>query len=130
MAIFLPWEPDERRPGTRLAGEMAPDGQTDFSFLKERTLVYVETRTLYLVPHSITAGAWQDNGKLYVGCSRCDGKYWSGNVRLDNHVRVKIGDLIYRLRAVRLDDEQRRRVLGVPQGEALPDRAVFRMDPV
>ncbi len=94
-----------------------------------RIKVWVETRTPYLIPHSVTAMAWVDGGALYVGCRSCDGKYWSRNVRSDPFVRIKIGDFLYRRRAVRLDDAERRRVLRIPEAETLPDAAVFRMDP-
>ena len=127
-AIYTPYDPDERTPGTRLSGSLAANQSPDWSFLGGgRTKVWVETRTLYLIPHSITAMAWTEGGELYVGCRSCDGKYWSRNVRGDNYVRIKIGDEIYLRRALRLDDAQRRAILWVPESESLPDRAVFRM---
>jgi len=128
-AIFLPIAPEERRPGTRLPGQLAARQDTDFSFLDGRTRVHLETRTPYLIRHSITAVAWAADGNLYIGCRACDTKFWPNNVARDNRVRVRIGDEIYRRRAQRLGDEARRHVLDVPAGEPLPDIAVFRMDP-
>ncbi|MDE0037379.1 MAG: hypothetical protein OXU77_07435 [Gammaproteobacteria bacterium] len=127
IAIVLPIDPVERRPGTGLSGTLAVDQDTDWAFIKGRTRAWVETRTRYLVPHSITVSAWADDGKLYVGCRECDTKVWPRNVARDDRVRIKIGDSIYERRAVRITDpEQRAAVLG--PGAGRPGFAVFRMD--
>ena len=44
-AIYVPFEPDERRPGTRLGGDLAEVQDTDWSFLQGRNQIFVETRT-------------------------------------------------------------------------------------
>ena len=128
VAIFLTFDPVERRPGTRLSGELSTDQDTDWAFLEGRTRAWVETRTWYLVRHSITVSAWAADGILYVGCRQCDTKRWPKNVARDNRVRIKIGDAIYERRAVRITDPaQRQAVLG-PRMPG-PGFAVFRMDP-
>ena len=128
LAIYLPVDPVERRPGTGLSGELAADQNTDWAFVDGRTRAWVETRTRYLVPHSITVSAWADDGKLYVGCRQCDTKTWPRNVARDDRVRIKIGDSIYERRAIRINDtDERAAVLG-PAAER-PGLAVFRMDP-
>ncbi|MDE0420928.1 MAG: hypothetical protein OXK76_08575 [Gammaproteobacteria bacterium] len=127
-AILVPVDPEERRPGTRLSGATAPEQETDWAFVEGRVRAWVETRTAYLIPHSITVSAWADGGHLYVGCRDCDTKTWPKNVARDNRVRVKIGNAIYERRAIRITDpDDRRAVLG-----PAADRtgfAVFRMDP-
>jgi hypothetical protein len=128
-AIFFPNDPVERSPGTRLSGDLAPVQDTEWAFFEGRRQLYLETKTLYLVPHSITVSGWVTDKILYVGCRSCDGKYWPKNVARDNRVRLKIDEEIYLRSAVRLDDMQRRTVLNIPQEEELPDFAVFRMDP-
>lgn len=128
VAIVLPVDPVERRPGTRLSGDLAVDQQTDWGFLEGRTRAWIETRTRYLVPHSITVSAWADGGRLYVGCRECDTKVWPRQVARDDRVRVKIGDSIYERRAIRITDPaERADVLGPAAGR--PGFAVFRMDP-
>ena len=128
VATLVPVDPDERRPGTRLSGTMAPEQETDWAFVEGRVRAWVETHTLYLIPHSITVSAWADGGHLYVGCRDCDTKTWPKNVARDNRVRVKIGDAIYKRRAIQITDpEDRRAVLGPAAGR--PGFAVFRMDP-
>ena len=127
-AIVLPVDPEERRPGTRLSGGLAVDQDTDWSFVEGRTRAWVETHTRYLVPHSITVSAWADDGELYVGCRECDTKIWPRNVARDDRVRIKIGDSIYKRRAIRITDpDERAAVLG--PAASRPGFAVFRMDP-
>ena len=128
IAIVVPIDPEERRPGTSLSGDLAVDQNTDWGFVEGRTRAWVETHTRHLVPHSITVSAWADDGKLYVGCRDCDTKVWPRNVARDNRVRVKIGDAIYKRRAIRITDpDERAAVLG-PAADR-PGLAVFRMDP-
>ena len=127
-AIYFPIDPEERRAGTRLSGNIADDQDTDWAFVEGRTRAWVETRTRYLIPHSITVSAWADDDTLYVGCRDCDTKTWPRNVARDDRVRVKIGDTLYERRAVRItDDAERQAVLGPAAGR--PGYAVFRMDP-
>ena len=126
--IFIPIDPVERRPGTGLSGDLASAQDTDWSFLQGRTQAWVETRTWYLVPHSITVSAWADAGDLYVGCVRCDTKIWPRRVARDDRVRLKIGDEIYERRAVRITDPgAREKIMGERGGR--PGYALFRMDP-
>ena len=128
IAIVVPIDPVERRPGTSLSGDLVVDQNTDWGFVEGRTRAWVETHTRHLVPHSITVSAWADDGKLYVGCRDCDTKVWPRNVARDNRVRVKIGDAIYKRRAIRITDpDERAAVLG-PAAD-MPGLAVFRMDP-
>lgn len=128
LAIYLPVDPVERRPGTGLSGELAADQNTDWAFVEGRTRAWVETRTRYLVPHSITVSAWADDGKLYVGCRQCDTKTWPRNVARDDRVRVKIGDSVYERRAIRITDPAERAAVLGPAADR-PGFAVFRMDP-
>ena len=128
LAVLLPVDPVERRPGARLSGDLATDQDTDWAFVEGRTRAWVETRTWYLVPHSITVSSWADGGELYVGCRDCDTKTWPRNVARDDRVRVKIGDAIYERRAVRITDPGERASILGPAADR-PGFAVFRMDP-
>ena len=128
-AINIPFDPEERRPGTRLSGSLAENQDTDWSFLTGRSKIYVETRTPWLIPHSITVNCWVEESVLYVGCRACDTKRWPKNVARDNRVRLQVEGKLYERTAIRLDDTQRRNILQIPAEEPLPDIAVFRMDP-
>ncbi len=130
-AIFVPFEPDERRPGTRLAGELAETQDTDWSFLTGRNRIYLETRTWYLIAHSVTTTSWIVDKTFYVPCGNCDTKRWPKNVESDPRVRLKVNGEIYERIAVRItDSEERRRLMGVPAGASFPEGvAIYRMDP-
>ena len=125
VAIFFPIEPVERRPGTRLGGEVAPVG----SEVETNGQILVETRTWYLVRHSVTTTSWTRDGEIYVPCRACAGKRWPKNVAADPRVRLKIDGKLYDRIAVRVTDESEvRRLFRIEAGEPLPDRWVFRME--
>ncbi|MYK45953.1 MAG: hypothetical protein F4029_06975 [Gammaproteobacteria bacterium] len=128
IAIVLPIDPVERRPGTSLSGDLAVDQDTDWGFVEGRTRAWIETHTRYLVPHSITVSAWADNGNLYVGCRECDTKIWPRHVARDDRVRIRIGAWIYKRRAIRITDPAERKAVLGPAADR-PGLAVFRMDP-
>ncbi len=130
-AIFVPFEPVERRPGTRLGGDLAVVQDTDWSFLQGRNQIFVETRTWYLIPHSVTTTSWVVDKTFYVPCGNCKSKRWPLNVQSDPRVRLKIFDEIYERYAVRITDAaERRRLLRLPASAALPEGvAIYRMDP-
>ena len=125
-AIFIPINPNEQQPGTRLSGNFADDQNPDWSFMEGRTRAYIETRSLYLIPHSITVSSWSQNGQLYVGCRACDTKYWPKNVVRDPNIRIKIDDKIYQRRAVRLSDEERDEI--IESDKSMPGMGLFRID--
>src|SRR5436309_457460 len=47
-------DPRERRPGLWLTGEVVTAPVTDWSFTDKHPTIYVQTRTRYLLPHSVT----------------------------------------------------------------------------
>ena len=125
-AIFIPINPNEQQPGTRLSGNFADDQNPEWAFMEGRTRAYIETRSLYLIPHSITVSSWSQNGQLYVGCRACDTKYWPTNVVRDPNIRIKIDDKIYKRRAVRLSDEERDAI--IEPDKPIPGMGLFRID--
>ena len=131
VALVAPYEPDERRPGTRLGGPLAAEQDTDWSFREPgRMQIFVETATWYGIPHSVTTTSWIVDGDLYVPCNACATKRWPKNVARNADVRLKVGGEIYERRAVRItDDAERQRVFGaLGAGADRPGRWVFRME--
>lgn len=88
----------------------------------------MEVTPWYGLPHSVTTTSWVNRGELYVPCRTCSEKRWAAVVDGNPDVRVKIDGRLYERTAIRItDDTERRRLLSVPSGEALPDVAVFHM---
>ena len=129
LLLVVPIDPVERRAGTRLGGDLAPDQSPAWAD-RGRKQIAVQTRTWYLVPHAVTTTSWIDGGNFYVPCARCEGKRWPENVARDNRVRLKIDGLLYDRRAIRITDPaERARVLGTAGRDPESPTAVFRMDP-
>jgi hypothetical protein len=88
-------------PGLWLSGEVVTTPVTDWSFASQFKTDKVQTRTLYLIPHSVTTGHIVHNGQLYLtsnfaaGVPFPQGKSWVKNVMRDPHVRLKFGDNLY-----------------------------------
>ncbi len=60
------FEPRERSPGLWLSGEVVTTPVTDWSFTDPIEHVYVETRTWYYLPHSVTTYYSIYNDQLYL----------------------------------------------------------------
>lgn len=88
-------------PGLWLSGEVVAAPVTDWSFASQFKTDKVQTRTWYLIPHSVTTGFAVHNGQLYItsmfgaGVPFPQGKSWVNNVMRDPHVRIKFGDKLY-----------------------------------
>ena len=130
-ASFLHLDPDERRPGVSLSGNLAASQDTDWSFLDGRNKIYVQMSTWYGIPHSITTTSWVHNGELYVPCGRCESKNWPNHVARNNDVRLKVRGELYDRRAVLLtQEEELRTVMNLADGEPTPPGVwVYRMMP-
>jgi hypothetical protein len=97
-------EPSDRRPGMRLSGPVAGAPVTDWSFSHQHREIFIETRTPYLIPHSVTIICADADGKLFVGARNPAEKTWVHWVERDPDVRLKIGDTIYEGRLSRISD--------------------------
>ena len=88
-------------PGLWLSGQVVTTPVTDWSFATKYRTDKVQTRTWYLIPHSVTTGFIVHDGQLYLtsmfpaGVPFPQGKMWVSDVMRDPHVRVKFGDSIY-----------------------------------
>lgn len=97
VAAFATWFftcPCERMPGAYLSGEMVQEPVSDWSFANQAGLCQIQVDTR-LLPHALNLNCMAtDDGKLYLSCAQCDGKYWStaaiangtGKIRLDGRV--------------------------------------------
>ena len=111
-------EPKDRRAGLWLSGEVVTAPVTDWSFSNAHNEIFIETNTVYLVPHSVTTTVVTSAGTLYVPSLYQGGgefpseRYWNRNIARDPNVRLKIGDEIYERRASLVTDpDERTKVL-------------------
>ena len=106
--------PHGNTPGLWLKGELVTTPVTDWSFTDKFETVNVQTRTPYLVPHSVTTYCVSYNGQLYLtsvyraGLTYPHGRHWNENVARDPHVRIKIGDKLYDRTLVYVTDQDER----------------------
>lgn len=147
--LLVSCEPQDYRPGFWLTGETAETAVTDWSFTDEIPEIFVETRTWYGIPHSVTTVCVAHEGSLYVpsvyldGGEFPDGRFWNRNVVRDPRIRLKIGERIFEREAVLVEDPgERSDVLAAfagkfafwkdlaekPESER-PKLVFFRMDP-
>lgn len=93
--------PHRRIPGLWLNGTLVATPVTDWSFAAKHGTLEIQTRTWYLLPHSVTTACIEYMGQLYVGSIYepglvyPHGRSWNENVARDPRVRIKIGDRLY-----------------------------------
>ena len=98
---LLGYEPSDQRPGLWLTGERVSEPVTDWSFTQDHPEIFVQTRTRYMIPHSITTYCAFYEGDLclfsayYQGGVFPDERGWNRNVMRDPRVRLKIGDRLF-----------------------------------
>ena len=115
-------DPKERRPGLWLTGNVVTTPVTDWSFTDKYPTIFVETRTWYGIPHSVTTSCVSHEGRLYLTSVYREGgqfpgdKFWNRNMVRDPHVRLKIGDQLYeRTLSLVTDAAERQAVLQTKQ---------------
>jgi hypothetical protein len=105
IAIVGCFGPSERRPGLALGGEVVETFPTDWSFSDAHRQIAIQVSTPYLIPHSVTIWCAARDGKLYVGARDPDTKSWPGWVDDDPEVRLRIGEQVYEVLLVPIDDD-------------------------
>jgi hypothetical protein len=97
-------EPKDFRPGLRLSGDVVTEPVDDWSFSDAHRYLFIETATLYLLPHSVTIAGASLDGQLYLWSNDPDQKRWVANVVRNPNVRLKLGDEIYEQRLKIVED--------------------------
>ncbi len=98
---LLGYEPSDLRPGLWLTGDRVAEPVTDWSFTEDHQEIFVQTRTPYLIPHSVTTYCAFYEGDLYLFSAYYQGgvfpdeRGWNRNVMRDPRVRLKIGDRLF-----------------------------------
>jgi hypothetical protein len=94
-------DPRERWPGLWLKGEVVTAPTSDWSFADKYQTIFVQTRSWYGLPHSVTVTCTAYDGRLYLTSVYPPGRefprdrLWNRNVARDPRVRLKIGTRIY-----------------------------------
>jgi hypothetical protein len=111
VALTAGCQPADERPGLWLSGEVEVGPVGDWSFTNEIEEIFVETRTWYGLPHSVTIWGAAQGGHFYLPSlyyakeEYPDARYWNRNVVRDPRVRVEIGDRIIEGAAELVTDE-------------------------
>ena len=110
LVLLVACAPRDRRPGLWLPGEVAAEPVADWSFTDGVQEIFVETRTWYGIPHSVTTVVAAEGGALYVPSLYFDdgefpdARFWNRNAVRDPRVRLEIDGRLYERRAVLVED--------------------------
>lgn len=100
--VFFFYCPCERVPGGYLLGNVVKTPVEDWQFANDARLCQLQVQGA--LPHSINLNCMSSDGQLYVSCSRCEGKYWSG-VALDTpDGRIRVDDNVYPVQMIRVEE--------------------------
>ena len=104
---FFGWSytcPCDYTPGAYLFGEANDEPVDDWTFANQVTLCQIQIRA-GLLPHSINLNCFAtESGDLYLSCSNCDGKRWSGIAVEDGWARLRLDGTVYPVNLTRALD--------------------------
>lgn len=109
--------PSDQRPGLWLTGELAAEAVSDWSFTEDHQEIFVQTRTRYGMPHSVTTYCTLYDGDLYLfsayyqGGVFPDDRGWNRNVMRDPRVRLKIGGRLFDQTVAHVTDSDTRQAV-------------------
>jgi hypothetical protein len=121
------FEPRDRSPGFWIQGTLVTTPVVDWAFTDQFETVAVETRTWYLIPHSVTTFCTTYDGQLYLTSTYSQGgeypygRTWNRNVVRDPRVRLKIGDQVFESRLLLVTDETEKEAVLQRKMEKYPD---------
>lgn len=104
FAAFSAICPCERTPGGWLFGSVQAEAVSDWGFANQVDLCQIQIRAP-LLPHSINLNCFATSGgDLYLSCSFCDGKRWSGIAERNGWARLRLDDTVYPVTLTRIQD--------------------------
>ena len=105
--VFLAFSaicPCERTPGGWLFGSVQAEPVSDWRFANQVDLCQIQIRAP-LLPHSINLNCFATSGgDLYLSCSNCDGKRWSGIAERNGWARLRLDSAVYPVTLTRIQD--------------------------
>ena len=106
-AAFYGWSatcPCDYTPGAVLFGAEHEEPVDDWTFANQVTLCQIQVRT-GLLPHAINLNCFANGGgDLYLSCSNCEGKRWSGFAVEDGRARLRLDGTVYPVQLTRITD--------------------------
>ncbi len=107
VIAFYGWSatcPCERTPGAVLFGYEQPFPVDDWTFANDVTLCQIQINAGFR-PHAINLNCFaNDEGNLYLSCSSCDGKLWSGFAIRDSRAWLRLDRNVYPVHLTRIVD--------------------------
>lgn len=104
---FYGWSatcPCDRTPGAILFGAEHEEPVSDWTFANQVTLCQIQIRA-GLLPHSINLNCFaNESGDLYLSCSNCAGKRWSGFAVEDGTAWLRLEGTVYPVQLTRAMD--------------------------
>lgn len=142
--IFAGCGPVGPIPGGALRGDVGSVTSVDWAKATKTENAQLETRPND--PHSVNTWFAPVGGQLYIptsmisGPNHPDGRSWVAHVATDDRVRIRLGEIVYERRAVRVPDDSpeywaARNALEARYDIAVADRDperviwIFRVDP-
>ncbi len=95
---LLGCDPQDRRVGLWLVGDVAETFPDDWSFIDDHREIAIQVATPYFIAHSVTIWCVQVDGRLFIAAGNAATKNWPGWVDDDPNVRLKIGEDVYEAR--------------------------------
>ena len=106
-AGFVGWSatcPCERTPGAWLFGTARNEPVTDWTFANQVVLCQIQIRA-GLLPHAINLNCFANSdGNLFLSCSQCDTKHWSGFAASNGWGRLRLDGTVYPVTLTRVLD--------------------------
>ena len=107
VIAFYGWSltcPCDRAPGAVLFGAEQEFPVDDWTFANQVTLCQIQVNAV-VRPHAINLNCFANaDGDLYLSCSSCDGKRWSGFAVRDGRARLRLDRNIYPVHLIRIVD--------------------------
>ncbi len=107
VIAFYGWSvtcPCERTPGGVLFGLEQEFPVDDWAFANQVTLCQIQINAGFR-PHAINLNCFANgDGNLYLSCSSCDGKRWSGFAIRDSRARLRLDTNVYPVHLTRIVD--------------------------
>lgn len=98
--------PCERTPGGFLFGDRVEAPVSDWAMANQVPLCQIQIWA-GIRPHSINLNCMAaDDGKLYLSCSDCAGKYWSNVVGAQANGKLRLEKNVYPVSFTRVEDSQ------------------------